>query len=205
MERRVVLVCIAVGFLGLLSAALGFGAEATRVKTSEVKTSIPGECIYPKKPALALGLSAAVTLMMAQAMINTIAGCLCCKKQHNSSETNWTLALIAFIVSWVTFVIAFLLLLTGAALNDQRGEETMYFGGYCYVVRPGVFAGGALLSLASVSLSIVYYVAVSNFKSTQTWGPQSNQGIAMGQPVIPPQSTQPVFVHEDTYNRRQVP
>jgi hypothetical protein len=32
MERKVVAVCAVVGFLGVLSAALGFAAEATRVK-----------------------------------------------------------------------------------------------------------------------------------------------------------------------------
>lgn len=32
MERKVMVVCAVVGFLGVLSAALGFAAEATRVK-----------------------------------------------------------------------------------------------------------------------------------------------------------------------------
>lgn len=32
MERKVLIVCGFVGFLGLLSAATGFGAEATRIK-----------------------------------------------------------------------------------------------------------------------------------------------------------------------------
>jgi hypothetical protein len=32
MERKVVVVCAVVGFLGVLSAALGFAAEGTRVK-----------------------------------------------------------------------------------------------------------------------------------------------------------------------------
>ena len=108
----------------------------------------------------------------------------------------------------ITFIMAFLLLLTGAALNDQRGEQNMYFGGYCYVVKPGVFSGGAVLSLASVVLGIVYYVALSSSKSNspQPWGPPpQNQGIALGQPHIPSQTTQPVFVHEDTYNRQQYP
>jgi Protein of unknown function (DUF1218) len=108
----------------------------------------------------------------------------------------------------VTFIISFLLLLTGAALNVQRGQESMYFGGYCYVVKPGVFSGGAVLSLASVALGIVYYVALSSSKFLQPGGPQQQgpQGIVMAQPVVvPPQSSQPVFVHEDTYNRRQFP
>ncbi|GJN01105.1 hypothetical protein PR202_ga18341 [Eleusine coracana subsp. coracana] len=229
MERKVVIVCAVVGFLGVLSAALGFAAEATRVKVrhrfassprlprcgrcaapavaslvayllslprvrsrlpfrwkevrslaiaravidqvSDVQTSeSSGECIYPRSPALALGLLSAVALMLAQC----------------------------------TFIIAFLLLLTGAALNDQRGEENMYFGSFCYVVKPGVFSGGAVLSLASVALAIVYYVALTSSKSPPTLTPQ-NQGIAMGQPVIPQQSSEPVFVHEDTYNRQQFP
>ena len=111
-------------------------------------------------------------------------------------------------MSRFTFVIAFLLLLTGAALNDQHGEESVYFNYYCYVVKPGVFAGGALLSLASVILGLIYYITLTSAKiANNQWGNPSvpNQGgIAMGQPQFPPQSTQePVFVHEDTYIRRQ--
>ncbi|WOL18999.1 hypothetical protein Cni_G27796 [Canna indica] len=205
MERKVVAVCVTVGFLGLLSAALAFAAEGTRIKASDVKATAGGECIYPKSPALALGLISSLALMMAQAIINIIAGCICCKKHPHPSGTNWTVGLISFIASWVSFILAFLLLLTGAALNDQRGQERMYFGDYCYVVKPGVFAGGAVLSLASVALGIVYYVALSS-KNTQTWGPQQNQGIAMAMahPQVPPQAA-PVFVHEDTYSRQQFP
>lgn len=206
MERKAMVVCALVGFLGVLSAALGFAAEGTRVKVSDVQTdSSPGECIYPRSPALGLGLMSAVALMVAQAIINTVAGCICCKRHPVPSDTNWSVALISFIVSWVTFIIAFLLLLTGAALNDQRGQENMYFGSFCYVVKPGVFSGGAVLSLASVALAIVYYVALTSSKGPPSWGPQQNQGIAMGQPVIPQQSSEPVFVHEDTYNRQQFP
>lgn len=108
-----------------------------------------------------------------------------------------------------TFVIAFLLLLTGAALNDQHGEENMYFGNYyCYVVKPGVFAGAAVLSLASVVLGIIYYITITSTKAgSDSWAGHAapNQpGIALGQPQFPQHVPQdPVFVHEDTYMRRQ--
>lgn len=113
-----------------------------------------------------------------------------------------------------TFVVAFLLLLTGAALNDQHGEENMYFSYYyCYVVKPGVFAGAAVLSIASVALGLIYYVTLTSTKNinTDSWGGQQVQGgIAMGHPQFPPHSPPhqqqpqpPVFVHEDTYMRRQ--
>lgn len=78
-------------------------------------------------------------------------------------------------------------------------------------MKPGVFAGGAILSLASVASGILYYLILtkakmSNNNNNAQWAPgQQGGGIAMGQPQFPPQSTQdPVFVHEDTYARRQL-
>ncbi|XP_061357349.1 protein VASCULATURE COMPLEXITY AND CONNECTIVITY isoform X1 [Gastrolobium bilobum] len=209
MERKVMVVCCVVGFLGLLSAATSFGAEATRIKTSQVQFITPIQCMYPRSPALPLGLTAALALMLSQVVINVSTGCICCRKSHRIPDSNWRVALVCFVLSWFTFVIAFLLLLTGAALNDSRGEESVYFGNYyCYVVKPGVFAGGAILSLASVAFGIVYYITLTEGKNgSNPFGDSSypNQGaIAMGQPQIPPQTSQnPVFVHEDTYMRRQ--
>ncbi|CAA6669552.1 unnamed protein product [Spirodela intermedia] len=192
MERKALVVSVSVGFLGILSAALGFAAEGKRIKASDVQVTTRGECVYPKSLALSLGLGSVIALIIAQAIINSVAGCICCKQRPHASGTNWTIGLISFIFSWITFIVAFLLLLTGAALNDQRG--------------PGVFSGGAVLSLISVSLGVLYYLAIASSKQLEgRGGAQINQGIAMGNPQIPPQSSQPVFVHEDTYNRQQFP
>ncbi|XP_057507389.1 protein VASCULATURE COMPLEXITY AND CONNECTIVITY-like isoform X1 [Actinidia eriantha] len=209
MERNVIVICSIVGFLGLLSVALGFAAEAKRIKGSQVQLTSPSTCTYPSSPALGLGLTAAAALLVAQIIINVTTGCICCRRGPHQSNSNWTLALVCFVVSWFTFVIAFLLLMMGAALNGQHAEETMYFGNYyCYVVKPGVFAGAAILSLASVVLGLVYYLALNPVKNINaSWGgaAPSNQGsIAMGQAQFPsPNMQAPVFVHEDTYMRRQ--
>lgn len=106
-----------------------------------------------------------------------------------------------------TFVIGFLVLLTGAALNDEHTEESMNAGTYfCYIVKPGVFSTGAVLSLVTIALGIVYYLCLSSSKqdvaATMTPANQGG-GIAMGQPQIPERVEDPVFVHEDTYMRRQ--
>ncbi|KAG5233005.1 protein MODIFYING WALL LIGNIN [Salix suchowensis] len=197
MERKALALCSVVGLLGLLSAATGFGAEATRIKGSEVQFTSATQCTYPRSPALGLGLIAAVTLTIAQVIINVATGCICCKRSQLSSNSNWTIAFVCFVVSWFTFVVAFLLLLTGAALNDQHGEESMYFGDrYCYVVKPGVTLG-----------TLYYLTLISAKNSNDPWQnrPVSNlSGIVMGQPQFAPQrSREPVFVHEDTYVRRQ--
>ncbi|KAM7253784.1 hypothetical protein ACFE04_031466 [Oxalis oulophora] len=211
MERRALVVISSACFLALLAAATGFAAEGTRIKASSVEVT-GSSCTYPRSPAFALGLIAAVSLMLAQILINVFTGCVCCITRSYPQNTNWRLAFVFFLLSWFTFVIGFLLLLTGAALNDQHGEGTMYFGSYyCYVVKPGVFAGGAVLSLASVTFGILYYLALTAAKNnTDSWTNNNsaapNQGIAMGHPQFrPPQTTQdPVFVHEDTYRRRQL-
>ncbi|KAG0459284.1 hypothetical protein HPP92_022412 [Vanilla planifolia] len=175
MEKKTFLVCCIVGFLGLLSAVLGFAAEATRIKADDVVRSNLGDCIYPKSPALYLGLLSAVSIAIAQGVINFVAGCICCKRKAGHPDSQWTVALISFTLSWVAFIIAFLLLLTGAALNDQSGMEKMYLGDYCYVVKPGVFSGGAVLSLASVFLGIYYYVALQAPKGSQPWDPHTTK------------------------------
>ncbi|TYH28751.1 hypothetical protein ES288_A02G168800v1 [Gossypium darwinii] len=210
MERKGLVLCSVVAFLGVLSAATGFAAEATRIKASEVKFVSTTQCSYPRSPALGLGLTAAAALLVAHIIINIPTGCICCKRTSRSWNSYWTKALVFYVISWFTFVIAFLLLLTGSALNDQHGEESVYFGNYyCYVVKPGVFAGGAILAIASVVFGIFYYLTLNTAKKTsEPWGnsavPNQGGGIAMGQPQFPTQTSQdPVFVHEDTYNRRQ--
>jgi hypothetical protein len=91
-------------------------------------------------------------------------------------------------------VIAFVLLLVGAVINGQHAQENMYHGAGCYVVRPGVFAGGAILSLVSVILGIISYVTLTSAKtSNNPPAGNPNEGeIAMGQPQFPPQR-QPQF------------
>ncbi|KAG6650109.1 hypothetical protein CIPAW_06G020000 [Carya illinoinensis] len=154
-----------VGFLGMVSFAAGFAAEFTRVKASQVRITRFSGCVYPSSPAMVLGLVAAVALLMAQIIINVSAGCGCCKRSPRSSNSTSTKHVALCVFSWITFVAAFILLLAGAALNNKRDAGESSYSGYysCYVVKPGVFAGGGQ---GEISL------------------------IPMGQPQFPPKSTQ---------------
>ncbi|XP_041015048.1 uncharacterized protein LOC121257864 [Juglans microcarpa x Juglans regia] len=182
-ETKAVLKCstivtLVAGFLGIVSFAAGFAAEVTRVKASQVRITRFSGCVYPSSPAMALGLVAAVALLIAQIIINFSTG--------------------------ITFVAGFILLLAGAALNNEHDGESSYYSGYysCYVVKPGIFAGGAILSIVTVILGINYYLTLisannSNMMNNPSGNPsatyQEGQGetaIAMGQPQFPPKSTQ---------------
>ncbi|XP_026379410.1 uncharacterized protein LOC113274140 [Papaver somniferum] len=148
MERRQ-LICIGVCFLGLLAAALGFAAESKRIKRSDIEFYSSGECTYPKSPAFALGLTAFLLLVVAHAIINASAGCICC---NNSA---W-MSLFA-VLSWSMFALASILLLVGSVLNNRHTMDDPI--NFCYGVRePWIFVNGALLGLLSVTFGIFYFI-----------------------------------------------
>lgn len=194
-------ICSVVGFLGLVAAALAFAAEAKHIRAGEVSEMTGGRCIYPRSPALPLGTTSGLALLVAQLIVNISAGCLCCARGGPyRASSNRTIAIICLVVSWITFVIAFLLLMAGAALNNQHNTDMRTINGYCYVVKSGVFAGGAVLALATVTLGIFYYITASAVKKSAEWGPQ-NQNIAMAQPQHGQSNLQPVFVPENVYSQ----
>ncbi|KGN53195.1 uncharacterized protein LOC101221478 [Cucumis sativus] len=216
MERKsALMVKYVVAILGIVMIATGFAAEATRTKRNQVTKVAPDLCKYPRSPALGLGLTAALSLLFAQITIKASTGCVCCIRGPRPPASKWRTAVICFTISWVTYVIAFLLFLTGAALNNGRGEQRNYFRDYdCYVLKPGVFSFATIVGMASLTLGMSYFLILNSAKNdpSTVWGhpsvpPQPN--IAMAQPQFPnppppPQRTaDPVFVHEDTYMRRQ--
>ena len=69
-------------------------------QSSQVQVTAISECVYPRSPAMALGLTSALSLMIAQIIINVSTGCICCKRNPHPSNSNWTVALICFVVSW---------------------------------------------------------------------------------------------------------
>ena len=83
--------------------------------------------------------------------------------------------------------------LIGAALNYKHGEESLYCGDYsCYVVKRGVFAIAAVLSLVTVGLGILSYIKAERAKNMfDSWTPPAapgQPGISMGQVQLPQQS-----------------
>lgn len=71
------------------------------------------------------------------------------------------------------------------------------------MVAPGVFAGMTILGLLSIAMALTYYIILSSAIKDI---PNSQVGVAMGHPQFPPRegAQGSVFVHEDTYARRQV-
>ncbi|KAL1813646.1 hypothetical protein ACET3Z_023711 [Daucus carota] len=149
---------------------------------TQVNDATTSQCIFPSSPAMALGLTAAAALMIAQTVINIATRCLCCRNEQFRFNSTLMTALFCSSISWFTFAAAVLLLLIGAALNYKHGEESAYGDYSCYVVKSGVFPIAAVLSLVTVVLGIVSYIKVESDKNrVDDWTPPS----APGQPGIP--------------------
>ncbi|XP_018467977.2 protein VASCULATURE COMPLEXITY AND CONNECTIVITY isoform X1 [Raphanus sativus] len=204
-----VTMCVVLSLLGLITALTGFAAEATKTKINEVTVTTSGSlCSYERSTAFTLGLNSAVFLIMAQILASVGSGCFCCRKGPSPSRSKWIISLVCFIVSWFTFAIALLLLLSGAVLNNNHTLEATSPDPYsCYIVRTGVFSTASVLSIITIALGIVYYLCLNssnqNVGGTRTVANQGG-GIAMGQPQFPERVEDPVFVHDDTHMRRQL-
>ncbi|KAG4135868.1 hypothetical protein ERO13_D08G243901v2 [Gossypium hirsutum] len=174
------IICLVVILLGTISAITGFAAEATRVKRSQVHLDAFGECTYPKSPSHVLGLTSALMLLIGKMILNFSTGCLCCKRRT-----------------------ALTLLLKAAAFQAQHKEATVMNGWeYCSLVRPGLFACGAVLAVISLVFGILYYLTLNSKGKEDAKAPVPTQGdITMAQPQFPLEN--PDSVNEDAKDKQQ--
>lgn len=80
------------------------------------------------------------------------------------------------------------LFFAGTVLNDGmvNGNERSYFGRIeCYYVKPGVFAGGAMMSVLSVMLGIQYYLKAIKDRANENPSGVEQVEIPMAQPQFP--------------------
>uniref|UniRef100_A0A0D9ZZM5 Uncharacterized protein n=1 Tax=Oryza glumipatula TaxID=40148 RepID=A0A0D9ZZM5_9ORYZ len=98
MDKTTIIVSAVVGSLGLLSAILGFSAEGTKITVTDIL--VGGKCLYPENPATALGVCAAVFLLLAQITVSAVGGCCgCCKSRSIPSETKRIIGVICAVMS----------------------------------------------------------------------------------------------------------
>lgn len=197
MDQRMIILCSVVGSLGVLSAILGFSAEGTKLTISDLYVGV-GVCVYPQNPALGLGACAAIFLIVAQITFAAVGGCCgCCRSRAIPSETNRIVGVICAVFSWISAMIAFGMLVEGAAWNATGTRDSSVFG-YCYALKDGIFAGGAVLTLVATALGLTSYImlrkqpaaaAAAAVPEAGEQMPAGAAGIAMGQPQFPQQAS----------------
>uniref|UniRef100_A0A8I6W7E6 Uncharacterized protein n=2 Tax=Hordeum vulgare subsp. vulgare TaxID=112509 RepID=A0A8I6W7E6_HORVV len=193
MDQKMIIVSSVIGSLGVLSAILGFSAEGTKLTVWTVYR-YRGVCLYPQNPAPGLGVCAAIFGIVAQIVFAVVGGCCgCCKSRAIPSETNRIVGVICAVFSWIAAVVAFGLLVNGAAWNATGTRDSSLYGS-CYVLKDGIFAGGAVLTLIATALGLTSYIMLTTQPATTAAAaapmegeqmPAGTPGMATGLPQLP--------------------
>nr|ABK22190.1 unknown [Picea sitchensis]ACN40434.1 unknown [Picea sitchensis] len=181
------LLLIIVFILDVIAFGLAVAAEQRR-STAKVVPDPNSEytyCVYDSDIATGYGVGAFLFLFVSQALIMGATRCLCCGRSLRPGGSRAS-AIVLFIATWLTFIIAEACFVGGAARNAYH---TKYRGFYqvtnlsCETLRKGVFAAGASFTVFTLILSELYYVSFARSKEGG-WTPYGRES-AIGMSSFP--------------------
>ncbi|KAH7280587.1 hypothetical protein KP509_36G004300 [Ceratopteris richardii] len=169
---------IVVFVLDLIAFGLGIGAEQRRATGEYVKDSTTDYqyCRYTSDIATGLAVGALLFLLTSQVLILASTRCLCCGNSLKPGAAR-AFAVIFFILTWASFLIAAICYLAGAVQNAKHIRYLSYFPvtdkPTCSAIRKDTFAAGVAFTFFTFILSISYYLCCSKAQSG-SWKNQFN-------------------------------
>jgi len=176
------LVLLLLAALHLISFGFAVAAERRRSigrlipDTTQVNVTY---CVYNSDIATGYGVGAFLFLLFAEALVMGVTKCLCCGSSLTPGGSRaW--AIIYFLSSWLTFLIAEACLMAGAVRNAYH-TKYLHVGSFsCETLRKGVFGAGAAFTVFTLILSVLYYMNFTKSRDgvRKTVRGQSNVGMA---------------------------
>ncbi|XP_062206000.1 uncharacterized protein LOC133907909 [Phragmites australis] len=154
-------VLAAILLVDVVAFGLAIGAEQRR-PTARLETDARQEwtyCAYRPDAATGLGGAALALLLVGQAVAAVASRCFCCGAALRPGGAR-ACALILFLSSWLTFIIAEACLLAGLVQSAYHtGYRAVFFENPpdCETVRRGTFGAGAAFALITCVLTSSYY------------------------------------------------
>lgn len=142
--------------LGTVAFSCCVAAEfkKTKAKDMELDGSL---CSLPRSSAFGLGIAAIVCLFLAQIVGTSMAGAGLCSRGKYSGSCSRIVSTTLLALSWVSFGLTAILLGTGSSMNSGQAYGKGWLDGECYVVKKGVYAGAAVLTVATVILILGFF------------------------------------------------
>ncbi|XP_078428530.1 aerobic coproporphyrinogen-III oxidase (DUF1218) [Wolffia australiana] len=172
-------VAAAISSLHLLAFVFAIGAEMRRNAGKVVPDEYDERtyCAYGSDASTTYGLSAVGLLLVSHVVLNVVTGCFCFHRSAGGGSRCCTV--FSYIVSWLSFLAAAACLMAGSARNAYHTKYMGYFTKKdltsCAVLRKGVFAASAALTLVSLISSLGYYWSYSRPGPT-AWQKHQNEG-----------------------------
>ncbi|XP_061341766.1 protein MODIFYING WALL LIGNIN-2-like [Gastrolobium bilobum] len=151
--------------LGLVSFILCITSEIKRNKKEDLRWN--GKlCYLPSSQAFGLGIAALVSFILAQIIGNCILFKNSCSgRKRNAQYKIPVLAKLLLLISWLSFGIAVILLITATSMSKMQPYGVGWLNGECYLVKRGTYAGSAILVI--VTVGSVIGSALSTIKTNQ--------------------------------------
>ncbi|KAJ1396833.1 hypothetical protein SESBI_32225 [Sesbania bispinosa] len=151
--------------LGLLSFTLCIASELLRNKKEDLRWN-GKNCYLPSSQAFGLGIAALVSFILAQIIGNSILFKNSCSGgKRNAQYKIPVIARLLLLISWLSFGIAVILLITATSMNKRQLYGVGWLNGECYIVKGGTYAGSGILIL--VTVGSVIGSALSTAKTNQ--------------------------------------
>nr|AEX55242.1 unknown [Allium sativum] len=149
--------------LHIMAFVLAIGAEKRR-STGKVQPDEYDDrtyCVYDTDASTVYGLSAFMLVLVSQVAVNGVTRCLCFGKRVLASGASKKCAVLFFIISWLSFIVAEACLIAGSARNAYHTKYVGYYAkkdlSSCATLRKGVFAASAAMILISLISLLSYY------------------------------------------------
>ncbi|KAI4314604.1 hypothetical protein L6164_027493 [Bauhinia variegata] len=135
---------------GLISCILCAVAEFKRNKKEDLRWS-GSMCYLPPSQAFGWGIAALACLFVAQIIGNFIFFKHSCSGgERNAIFKTPAIAKVLFLISWVSFGSAVVLLFTATSMSRRQQYGVGWLNGECYLVKGGTYAGSAILVLVTL-------------------------------------------------------
>ncbi|KAM0021673.1 putative modifying wall lignin-1/2 [Helianthus debilis subsp. tardiflorus] len=175
-------VCLLIIVMDLTAGILGIQGEVAQNKVQNLRVWII-ECRDPSYEAFKLGFAALVLLTFAHAIANLFGGChvVWSKPEMDRASSNKQLAMASLILSWITLIIGFWMLIAGVLANSSSRKS-------CGVSNHRYLSIGGIACIIHGMFAVSYYISatavVKEEKKLNPHGPVMNpQGLPMQQPA----------------------
>ncbi|KAL3636078.1 hypothetical protein CASFOL_020625 [Castilleja foliolosa] len=144
--------------------AFGFSIAAERRRSvgtlHKDETTNQTYCVYNSDVATGYGVGAFLFLLSGESLLMGITKCMCFGRPLTPG-TNRAWAIIYFLSSWMTFIVAEACLIAGAKKNAYHTiyRNKIYADNFsCESLRKGIFIAGAVFVVATMIINVYYYM-----------------------------------------------
>ncbi|KAL8214696.1 hypothetical protein R6Q57_004145 [Mikania cordata] len=154
-QYKLPVVCFLIILMDLIAGILGIQAEVAQNKVQSLTVWVV-ECRDPSYKAFKLGFAAVVLLAMAHAISNLLGGCHCVRSVEELDHVSYNkrLAFVALVLSWITLVTGFSMLIAGVMANSSSRKS-------CGISHHRYLSIGGIACIIHAMFAVCYYVSAT--------------------------------------------